>query len=101
MEEVSENVTAYGIGSFHNSALGHPGGLRDLLDQFVHPYFKPLIPILKALCDEIFLISDHEDATSMRMPQVASGDYNSILDVLKIALNSLQAHDGPLPPPSS
>ena len=98
LEEVGENVTAYGIGSFCNSALGCPGGPRDLLDWFVHPCFKPLIPMLKVLCDKVFLVSKQKDAALMRMPQVTAGDYDSVLDVLKTALSSLPAHDGPLPP---
>ena len=104
LEEVGGNViTAYGIGSFRNSALGRPGGPRELLDRFVHPHFKPLIPMLEALCDKVFLIVKHDltDATPMRLPMIASGDYDGVLDVLKTALNQLPPHDGPLPPPPS
>ena len=100
LEEVGENVTAYGIGSFRNSALG-PGGPKDLLERFVHPHFKPLIPMLEALCDEVFLVVKHNpnDETPMRMPTVASGEYDSILDILKTTLKGLPAHNSPLPPP--
>jgi hypothetical protein len=35
----------------------------------------------------------------MRMPAVASGDYDCILDILKTTLKGLLAHDSPLLPP--
>ena len=100
LEEVGENVTVYGIGIFRNTVLG-PGGLKDLLQLFVHPHFKPLIPMLEALCDEVFLLVKHNpnDETQMRMPTVASGEYDNILDILKTTLKGLPAHDSPLPPP--
>ena len=100
LEEVGENVTAYGIGSFRNAVLG-PGGPKDLLERFVHPHFKPLIPMLEALCDEVFLLVKHHpnDETPMRMPTVASGEYDNVLDILKTTLKGLPAHDTPLPPP--
>jgi len=96
LEEVGENVTAYGIGFFRNSALG-PGGLKDLLEQFVHPHFEPLTPMLEALCDEVFLVvkRNQDDETPMRMPTVASGDYDRVLNILKTTLKGLPAHDSP------
>jgi hypothetical protein len=96
LEDVGENVTAYGIRSFQNSALG-PGGPKDLLEWFVHLQFKPLILMLEALCDKVFLVVKHnqDDKTSMRMPTVASGDYDSVLDILKTTLKGLPAHDIP------
>jgi hypothetical protein len=102
LEEVGKNVTAYGIGSFRNTALVHHGGPKDLLERFVDPHFKPLIPMLEALCDKVFLIVKHnnDDETPMRMPTVADGDYDGVLDILKNTLKELPAH-GPLPPPPS
>jgi hypothetical protein len=94
LEEVSENVTAYGIGSFCISSLGRP------LEWFVHLHFKPLIPMLEDLCDEVFLTVKH-DTTPMRMPTVASGDYDNVLRIFKTTLNKLPPHDGPLPSPPS
>jgi Fungal protein kinase len=99
LEEVGENVTAFGIGSFRNAALGHSGGPKDLLEQFVDPHFKPLIPMLEALCNQVFLIIKN-DKTPMRIPKVANGSYDGVLDILKNTLKELPAH-GPLPPPLS
>jgi Fungal protein kinase len=96
LEELGENVTAYGIGSFRNVALGRPNGPKDLLERFVDPHFKPLIPMLEALCDKVFLTIGN-DETLVRVPTTASGDYEGILDILKNALEELPVH-GPLPP---
>jgi hypothetical protein len=61
LEEVGKNVSAYGIGSFLNVALGHPSGPKDLLERFMDPHFKPLIPMLEALCNKVFFLAIGND----------------------------------------
>jgi len=100
LEEVGENVTAYGIGSFQNIVLGHPDGPKDLLEQFMDPHFKLLIPMLEVLCDKVFFVAIGNDEILVQVPTVASGDYESILDILKNALKELLAHSPLSPLPS-
>ena len=67
----------------------------------MHPHFEPLTPMLEALCNEVFLVVKHneDDETPMRMPTVASGDYDHVLNILKTILKGLPTHDSPLLPP--
>ena len=103
LEEVGGNVAiAYGIGSFWNTVIGCSKGPKALLEQFGQPHFKPLIPMLEALCHEVFLIVKHNKFTTpIRTSMVAHGSYDSVLDILTTALGKLPLHDGPLPPPPS
>jgi len=100
LEEVGEDVTVYDIGSFWNVALEHPGGPKYLLERFVDPHFKPLIPMLEALCDKVFFLTIGNDEILVQVPTVAPGDYESILDILKNALKELLAHSPLSPLPS-
>jgi hypothetical protein len=70
------------------AAFLHPAKTDDLVFKHVHVYFRPLLPLLRNLCDHIFT-TNHET----RSADEPCGTHQEFLRILEVAFHELPDQD--------
>lgn len=93
----------HAIGAYKSQAFTDPDVTDKKVFKHVHPYFKPLIPLLRSFCDTIFPVyllesPSHADGISQRHrgTNMPCGTHQDVLKVLRNAFDELPDDDGDL-----